>query len=230
MWNRSPYYERLMTQLNKTDYETTGQWPSAADIQEQEILEVDQEDRVCGKKSHSGQCQSHRASLLWGQDGKRTEPGTGRVCSWAGRVNWSDPRPVSWGGCPHTWGFTILCYIHYTKVAHSQPWSITNHSDAFLTHILFELRSFKNLDFCFPLKKMKGLAVLNLPSCKTVGWNWGAASPFRQGIHCISMYFPPFPIILCLDCLTSSYVCLVSVGICVWHSFSIKLSITGILG
>ena len=230
MWNRSPYYERLMAQLNNTDYETTGQWPSAVDIQEQEILEVDQEDRILGKRAIVGSARATELPCCEDRMAKGPSWEQAEYVYGLEGANWSDPRPVSWGGCPHTWGFNILCYIHYTKVAHSQPWSITNHSDAFLTHILFKLRSFKNPDFCFPLKKMKGLAVVNLPSCKTVGWSWGAASPFRQGRQCISMYFPPFPIILCLACLTGSHVCLVSVGICVWDSFAIKLAITGILG
>ena len=153
MWNRSPYYERLMAQLNNTDYETTGQWPSAVDIQEQEILEVDQEDRILGKRAIVGSARATELPCCEDRMAKGPSWEQAEYVYGLEGANWSDPRPVSWGGCPHTWGFNILCYIHYTKVAHSQPWSITNHSDAFLTHILFKLRSFKNPDFCFPLKK-----------------------------------------------------------------------------
>lgn len=61
----------------------------------------------------------------------------------------SDPRPVLEEAVLTPEALTSSAAIHYTKVAHSQPWSIMNHSDAF-THILFKLRSFKNPDFCFP--------------------------------------------------------------------------------
>ena len=147
MWNRSPYYERLMAQLNNTDYETTGQWPSAVDIQEQEILEVDQEDRILGKRAIVGSARATELPCCEDRMAKGPSWEQAEYVYGLEGANWSDPRPVSWGGCPHTWGFNILCYIHYTKVAHSQPWSITNHSDAFLTHILFKLRSVHSLGF-----------------------------------------------------------------------------------